>query len=160
MKTTLLLLTLLFSVNSLACEKIKLAHKNLVAMNFSLQKSFQLTMDGEKKIALTNIVEVENKQLRHIDERVLFQAPDFKYDEDDKEPFLLANFDCKDIKIHDDKVVINFNNDNKHYEIEYLYQAKKQLLIPVKAIISGKVSLFFATWLIKSTANYSHFISK
>jgi len=129
-------------------------------MDFSLQKSFQLTMDGEKKIALTNIVEVKNKRLSHLDEKVLFQAKSFKYDEDDSEPFLLAKFACKDIKVQDDKVVINFNNDNKHYEIEYLYQAKKQLLIPVKAIISGKVSLFFATWLIKSTANYSHFTSK
>jgi hypothetical protein len=156
-KLKYLLLTTLFtfSFSSLACEKIKIAHDKLLKSNFSVNKSFALSMDNESKIKLTNFIEYNDGSLSHSKENVSFVAKDFKYEEDNTEHFLISDFTCENIKVEDDKVIINFARDEKSYTSHFLYQKGK--LLPVKTIVEGEVGILFMSWDIKSIANYNNF---
>jgi hypothetical protein len=86
---------------------------------------------------------------------VSFVAKDFKYEEDNTEHFLISDFTCDNIKVEDDKVIINFARDEKSYTSHFLYQKEK--LLPVKTIVEGEVGILFMSWDIKSIANYINF---
>jgi len=152
----LVLTTLLtFSYGSLACDAIKIAHDKLLKSNFSVNKSFTLSMDNENKIKFTNLIEYNNGSLIHSKDEVSFIAKDFKYEEDNTEPFLLSDFTCENIKVDGENVTINFIRDDKSYTSYFLYQ--KEMLLPVKTIAEGEVGMLFMSWDIKSIANYSNF---
>ena len=155
MKYLLLTTLLTFSFSSFACEKIKIAHDKLLKSNFSVNKSFALSMDNESKIKLTNFIEYNNGSLSHSKEDVSFIAKDFKYEEDNTEHFLISDFTCENIKVEDGNIIINFVRDDKSYTSYFLYQKEK--LLPVKTIVEGKVGILFMSWDIKSIANYSNF---
>ncbi|MBA6289052.1 hypothetical protein [Colwellia sp. MB3u-4] len=155
MKYLVLITLLTFSFSSFACEKIKIAHDKLLKSNFSVNKNFAFSMDNESKIKLTNFIKYNNGSLTHSKEYVSFIAKDFKYEEDNTEHFLRSDFTCENIKVENEKVIINFVRNDKSYTSYFLYQKGK--LLPVKTIIEGEIGMLFMNWHLKSIANYSNF---
>jgi hypothetical protein len=152
----LVLTTLLtFSFSTFACEKIKIAHENLLKSNFSVNKNFVFTMDDETKVKLTKVIEYSNGSLSYSKKDVSFIAENFKFKEDDSEPFLRANFTCEDIKVEGEEVIINYVKDDQNYNSHFIY--KKEKLLPIKTIVEGEVGALFMSWDIKMIANYSNF---
>ena len=157
LKYLLSILIFSFSFNSFACEKIKAVFNHLLNSDFSVDKSFVMTMDGEKKVELTNHIKYQSGILKHSKNNVSFIADDFKYEEDDSEHFLKYNLTCSNFKINGTELIITSTQEDKTYITYYQYNAIDGFLIPIKTIIKGEVSMFFMSWKIASIENYTSF---
>ena len=115
LKYLLLIWLLAFSLATSACEKIKIAHAALLKSTFTVQKNFVLNMDNEDKVKLNSVIEYHDGVLNRSQEEIIFIAADFKYGEDEREPFLLSGFTCANIEIKGQQVVISMAVDDKTF---------------------------------------------
>ena len=157
LKYLLSILIFSFSFSSLACGKIKTAYNHLLSANFTVDKNFIITMDGKKKIELTNHIKYQSGILKHSKNNISFIADDFKYEEDDSEHFLKYNLTCNNFKIKGEQVVVTSTQDDKNYSTYFHYNSINGTLSPIKTIIKGEVSMLFMSWKITSIENYSSF---
>jgi hypothetical protein len=155
LKYPILLTLLAFSFSSSACEEIKIAHDKLLKSHFSINKGFSLYMDDENKVKLTSFIEYNNGSLNRSQEIISFIAKGFEHGEDESEPFLISGFTCDNIKVDGEKVTINFDQDDKNYISNFLYQKEK--LLPVKSVVEAEVGVLFMNWDIKIITDYSNF---